>query len=464
MGRPSCRMLAIPAILAVLAAIPAVAAPEMRTVDSVQSLREAMARSNQRIRMKPGIYTATDALEDNKTVFLVSGSNNRFDLRGVTIQVDTRVLGRLRGGVHDFATYRITGDNNTFLGATFEDIGDTPPHWGLSTLHIRGNDTTVRDCRLIVRGSAPFGYGNLWGKGAGAAVRLQKHAGMAVFGDRTLIESCRLEIHTFGHGIHMHGAQNTVIRHTVVEGELRTTDDILTEKGGLAEKFNYKIMYPKWLKGDPIPPGKMIALGEDGIRAYVYDKRNGKNVRTGHIAVVGCTVRRMRGGIGICAANSGIILDSQAIDCADYGFSVPNGGVVRNCRANAAYGLVLSNPYPEHRNADIEIDVVPSERELGDHPLARVVGRGHRIRLHWTGDKPPATLRPIELGLSNRYNARNTKPEDLPKRLGTDHVRLENDTPCPVTLSQYTSECIVVGDAPVTEQGKGNLVIKMPAE
>lgn len=96
-------------------------------IDSVEQFREAISRSGGKIRVKPGVYKVTDAEADNKTVFLCDGSDNYFDMRGVTIQIDTQVLADLRGKIHSLTVYRMKGDNITFEGAVFEDVGDQPP-------------------------------------------------------------------------------------------------------------------------------------------------------------------------------------------------------------------------------------------------------------------------------------------------------------------------------------------------
>ena len=80
--------------------------PGFTVISSVCELRDCLAASGQRIRMKPGTYSITNAEPDRKTVVHVRGNDNYFDLRGVTLQLDTQILGALRGKVHELCVYR----------------------------------------------------------------------------------------------------------------------------------------------------------------------------------------------------------------------------------------------------------------------------------------------------------------------------------------------------------------------
>ncbi len=436
--------------------------PGFTVVDSIAQLRKVMQRDDQNIRMKPGTYRVEDTWPDDaQSVFVVSGSNNHFDMRGVTIEVPTEIYRDMRGRVHSLAGYRIHGHHNTFEGATFENTGDHPPHQSLPEFSVRGDDNRFTGCRFIIRGSAPYGCGDYYGKGGGSAVRLQKHSAMQVGGDRTVIEDCDFRIHTFGHGIFMQGAQDTVIRNITMEGELRRTCELYEEEGGIAARFDYQIMYPPWHKGRPIPRKRMLSLSEDGIRAYVYGTdREGNRRRTGHITVENCTIKQMRGGITICMARSGTITDSTVLDAGCHAYSVPSDGVVRNSRGNAAYGPLLVMPYKQHRRADIELELLDAPHAMGDHPLARITGDGgHRIRIEYAGKRPPEALRPIIVGsVGDRYTEENTPPGQLIRHHVARRIRLENRTPHPVQLTRFAIDCRVTSEGPVEDDGEDNAI------
>ena len=91
------------------------------SVSSVKGLREVMTKSHQQIVMTPGTYVVSNLL-DSRTVFHLSGSDNVYDLSGVTIQVPLSTLRKMTSrGAHGRAAYRITGNRITLKGATFEN-------------------------------------------------------------------------------------------------------------------------------------------------------------------------------------------------------------------------------------------------------------------------------------------------------------------------------------------------------
>lgn len=428
-----------------------------RRISSIAELRAAATASGQKVRMQPGVYRVTDALADNRTVFNFSGSNNTFDLRGVTIEIDTQVMANMRSAAaHELSVYRVSGDRLAIQGATFEDIGNKSPQRSLSEFGVTGNDVAFRNCKFVIRGSAPYGYGDLYGKGRGAVVRLHKHAAMAVRGDRCRIEDCYFRIHTFGHGIHMHGAQNTTIRNVTMLGDLRPTDEIYRETTGLAAEFDYKIMSPPSRKGQPIPHGEMLSLTEDGIRAYHEGPdKQGNQRRTGLILAESCFIERMRGGIVIGMASGGKVTGCTVVDCGRSGYSIPSGGIVRASKGNAAYSPLLVMSYNNKRNADIELELMGSVREMGNHPMvAVVVGIGHIIKIVPAGSGSPGHLRAIILG--SRFGEVD---EDTQARWNrTVGIRLTNLTPNPVKLTPATSNCKIVSIGPVEDLGRGNRI------
>jgi len=142
-------------------------------IASLVELRDAVRLSDQEIVMRPGNYSINDLPDNNDRYILVSGSNNTIDLTGVHIDVPVQTdlpeavihfSGRgntLSGGtiensynsgitnVVDFVAYNI---ERTFLA------NGAKPH-----MVIAGNDTTILNTTLIVRGSFPYGYGSYFG-------------------------------------------------------------------------------------------------------------------------------------------------------------------------------------------------------------------------------------------------------------------------------------------------------------
>jgi len=430
--------------------------PGFTEISSIGEFRAALTESAGKVRMKPGVYLVQDALPDNQTLFLASGSNNHFDLRGVTIQVDTAVLARLTAKkAHDLTTYRVTGSNNTFEGAIFEDIGEHPPSRSLADFTVTGDGNIFRDCRFIVRGSAPYGYGCLFGKGTERTYEglLQKHAGLSVRGDNIQIIGCAFFIHTFGHAISMHGSQNTLIRDTTIEGELRPTDDLLKETSGPA--FDLKFTD---LRGRPIPAGYMLSLTEDGIRAYFDGDHDGKK-RTGAITVINCTVKRMRGGITLALASKPAHVENCTVIESGWtggAYDVPSGSIVKNCKGDAAYSPLLNQCRSNKNDTTIALELIASTEYRGAHPLAIINGSGHRVTLTTSAPPLPPACDILVGAATTLGTLSEDEGNDDPS--SASNVQLTNTTRQPVTLTDTSSHCTVASQGPVTNQGTANQI------
>ena len=139
----------------------------------------------------------------------------------------------------------------------------------------------------------------------------------------------------------------------------------------------------------------MINLAEDGIRAYKP---------TGKITVENCKVQRMRAGIKLYLADEATIRNCEVYDCVIQGYSIPNRGVIENCRGNAAYGPLFYIHSDGHRDQNVSIEVQPAPHGIGNHPLAAIKGSGHDIRFT-NGDGTGAQInRPIIVGYPMRFD------------------------------------------------------------
>lgn len=423
-------------------------------ISSLKELREASKESNQTIRMKPGHYVIKGFEPSGTTVMEFSGSNNTFDLTGVTIEFPTKLFKEMTGTkVHGLRMYTIYGDKLTFKGARFIDTGDTPPNVSVANFFIEGHDVTFQDCFIVTRGSSPYGVGDMLGKGRGSAMKLQKHSAMAITGDRAYIKDCKFRIMTYGHGIHIHGAQDTHLDGVIMMGDQRNTSDIIDSKDPLMAKFDYKYQFPDWKKDQPIPRDEMIGLTEDGIRAYLEgeDKDTGERRRTGHILVENCAVNGMRGGITLAIGSRATVRDSVVINCS-HAYSLPSDSTIENCKANVTNGPALSLPYAHKGNSKVEIELLEHTREeVGTHPLAEITGSGHDITFT-TKAPPPARLRPIIVGSTG---ARYTDDADEKNR--ANEIKIDNQTDHTVILASSSSNCTVKSQGKVLEdKGKDN--------
>ena len=450
-------------------------------VSSIEDFREVMTKSNQHIVMKPGIYVVTDLL-DNKTAFLLSGSNNYFDLSGVTFQILISTLRKMTSkGAHGRTVFRITGNIITLKGGTFENTYDDGmttvtdfgsynqnemyhPSGALNEISVSGDDVKLIDCKLTVRGSFPYGYGNMYGIGRGNVVGLKKHGGIHSTGNRILIDNCYVKMESFCHAIFFTGGDDIVVRNTTVEGGVRPSNELYNETndGDLANKFDYKLQWPEEVKGLPIPNDHMLNLTEDGIRAYRG---------AGNVTVENCKVMKMRGGIKLYMAKSATVSNCEVLDCVIQGYSVPSKGTIANCKGNAAYGPLLYVHFDSHSSQHIDLMVLPSSHGLGDHPLAAIKGRSHTIRFTSVDNSIPKILRPIIVGYPLRFDFLCMDYPDVPEgykerltkyveNYKATNIKLTNGTYFPVVLGKLSRDNEINSIGPIKDYGFNNTLLK----
>ncbi len=449
-------------------------------VSSIKELRQVMTRSHQQITMAPGTYVVSDLL-DSRTAFHLSGSDNVYDLSGVTIQIPLGTLRQMTSrGAHGRAAYRITGDRMTLKGGTFEntyDDGTTGvvdfgsynqnseyhPVGGMNEMSISGDDVQIIACKLTVRGSFPYGYGNIYGIGRGSVVGLKKHGGIHSTGDRLIIDGCQVRMESFCHAIFFTGGDDIAVRNTYVEGGVRPSNDLYreTDDGDLAKRFDYKMQWPESVTGLPIPRDHMLNLSEDGIRAYSG---------TGHVTVDNCKVVRARGGIKLYMAKSARVSNCQVLDCVIQGYSVPSRGTITRCSGNAAYGPLLYVHFDSHASQRIDLEVLPSPHALGDHPLAVIRGRGHRIRFTASGDSTPEASRPIIVGYPLRFDFLCVNYPNVPtgyeehfaryapKTYVASGITVNNSTAHPVVLGGQSRDNTITSLSSIRDYGTNNTV------
>jgi hypothetical protein len=432
-------------------------------VSSLDALRRAVAKSNQQIILEPGDYEVSD-----REGFRLSGSNNDIDLTGAYIEIPLNI-------VSGSSLFRLTGDNITLRGGTFEDtypdgmteVTDFGGYnqrrklGGMTDIAVSGDDNRIIGIKMTVRGSFPYGYGNMYGIGAGNVVGLKKHCGIRITGDRAIIDGCDIKMEAFGHVIYVQGGDRTTVRNTVIEGTLRPSNDCYNEidAGDLAKRFNYQLQWPESVRGLPIPRDHMLNCTEDGIRAYKG---------AGDMIVENCVVKKCRGGIKLYMARSARVSNCRVLDCVVQGYSVPSRGVITNSSGNAAYGPLLYIHFDGHSNQRIDLKVLPAPHALGDHPLAAIKGRGHSITFTRAASPTPETLRPIIVGYPMRFDFLCVDYPDVPdgyeehfakyspETYEASGITIDNGTAHPVVLGEQSQKNTVVSIGTVRDHGTNN--------
>lgn len=434
-------------------------------VDSLDALRDVIGKSNQQIILAPGKYKVND-----RRGFRFSGSNNDVNLFGAYIEVPMEVAsGR--------TLFRLTGDHIIIRGGTLEDTypdGKTKvtdfgeynqnnKYGKMNEVTVDGDDNRLEGMKMTIRGSFPYGYGNMYGIGAGSVVGLRKHCGIQIKGDRAVIDGCDVKIEAFGHAIYVQGGDRTTVRNTVVEGVLRPSNDCYneTDNGDLARRFKYQLQWPEEVRGLPIPRDHMINCTEDGIRAYKG---------AGHMIVENCIVRKTRGGIKLYMAKSAKVTNCKVLDCVVQGYSLPSRGVISNSIGNAAYGPMLYVHGDNHSNQSIDLKVLPAPHSLGDHPLAAIKGRGHQIKFTRVGKDVKETWRPIIVGYPMRFDFLSVDYPDVPKgheahfkkyapkTYKASNITIYNGTAHPVVIGKLSEENTIISHGAVRDDGVDNTV------
>lgn len=396
-------------------------------VTSIDELRDYAARDYVRVRLRPGTYTLDRATSHHFLQF--TGNDSHFDLRGVKLQIDTRLFRQFgpRGGSDFFyCAIDLAGDRIVLEGLTTENVGDLPGIQGKNKIiNITGAGVELRDVDITTSGSSPWGYGSLFGIGGGDVRKMNGiRVGWPAVGVKLI--NCRVHMRAMGHAIFVQGAVDTLIEDCHVDGLLRPTVEILTEKSGYAFDRGFKASGPDYVEGVPVGadgrilPGEMVSLSEDGIR--LYDRGSGHD--TGATTIRRCTVRQMRRGIctGLGPAADRVI-DCEVRDCIAAGFNIGSGDTLEACRADAKYAEALSCPYGNSHGASVDLEVLDSRDGLGNDLLATLNGQAHVVRLHTARPEfvPPAMI--VALGTHRGY-AFYQRGETMVSK-----VELSNETP-----------------------------------
>lgn len=417
---------------------------------TLSELRAALRNSDQAIVMKPGRYTLTD-LPRGARDFPCSGSNNTIDLSEVHVTVPVGTTRR--------SYITISGNDNVFRGGTFEDtypsglkeVTDFGAYnknrstlakglEGSAVLTVTGNDNTVADTRLTIRGSFPYGYGSLYGIGADNVYGLDKRCGILVKGQRNVIDGCDVQQRAFGHGIYLQRpADQTLIKNCIVEGAMRPSNKLYleTDPKDLPVRSNYRLPTENRGRGrsrdrnqnagPAIPRDTMIPLSEDGIRVYAGG---------GSVVVENCTVKKMRGGIRLYLASRAKVTNCTATDCGHTNFNLPNGGKISGSTGNFAYAP-LSDFRLSRSRQQVELTILPSPHAVGPHNLADILGSDHDIVFHRTPGPLDTQLRPIVIE--------------------ADNSTIRNETEYPIILQPTASGNTVVSFGQVTDLGANNV-------
>ncbi len=472
------------ALLLTLTMMNGYAAQRQLHIRSIEELVACAAMDNVHVTMQSGIYHIDDTamavivplkVYGNNTTGEVqapkdrpattylhfSGNNSTYNLEGVVI--------KLSGILHSLATTLdlfelfVTGNNNTIRGLSIEDEDESiaPTGGGAVMVHVMGDENTLDGLYLLTRGSTPYGYGHLLGKGSPAGyARLNKHSVLLISGRNTKILNSHLETHAFGHGLFMQGAVNTHIENCLIEGRLRSTDEMLSETSGVAYDAGFKSIYPPGV----FEANRMIALSEDGVRTYPFGGY--VNRLTQGVTVINTTVKRMRSGFDVSVNTPPtVIVGCEAIECQEKGYSVGSQSVVVNSRGDAKYGPLLTFQRTDVENAYVDLELTSAVSDYKVTRLAEISGSGHYIRLRNYSEEGCQRELPIVFGETfwsdvHRFRFPDQDPANFS---GAYNVTLVNETGMPAEFAELSGGCLLYTNGQVDQIGtveQGNRVVK----
>lgn len=431
-----------------------VAQADVVTVSNLTQLADAAARSGQNVRMLPGTYQMQDYLTKevleqiragvDRTqsrppvpMFVFRGDANRFDLREVTIEIDTTLYRKLPQGGYTRCLI-IAGSGNHFSGLTIRNTGLNQGSGG-NTLSIAGRSNTLENVTLNVHGSFPYGYGDLLGKGGPNLVSIQKQSGIQVLGDGSVVRGCRVFSRAFGHCFYIQEGTDILLENCYAEGVMRPTNEMLRDTNGPAFDLAFKSVYENRDGRYMITPGYVKSLSEDGFRTYG---------NAGYVTLINCTAINTRAGFEIGTRDDSprktILQNCLARGC-ERGFLIGSQTVVRQSRGDMTHGPLLY--LRGGRESDVELELAGGPTEGTVHALATIAGVNHRVRLTTQAYETDFPKVPIWFGFGMPMHAEMSSPI-LPA--GTTNVTLLNEIPnVAIITNAETVDCNVESSGPI---------------
>lgn len=439
-----------------------------QTVNTLTDLLPYLDDDNVSVTLSPGTYTVTAAdiangtigytepLADTRAVLLVEGSNSTYDFTGVTLQIETDVL--QAWGNKDVYGIQMLGNDTTIKNLKLEYTGNTRPSKRATAIVMDGSGNALDGVHMTVRGSYPYGYGDAFGKGGSFTIKHYKHSSLLIRGLNNLVKNCTVIHRSYGHAIFMQGAESPTIQGCYVEGEVRTTDDMLSETSGPAYDINFMT---DW--GYTLPAGYMLSLGEEGIRAYNAGRTIINGVRlasrpASNVTVKDCTVKNMRGGITLAHASGTKYVEGCTVVACEQGYALGTGTVV-NSGADAIYGPVYKNTYSSDNGYVADITILPPSGAYfnGTGAVAYLGGKNHDLTFRCPDPSPNTNLEVRVSGdLQNIRMLNGNNPSQ--NNLTSTDIVVDNLSSYPMVLHADSSGTTGTSAGPVTDNGTNNSI------
>lgn len=430
-------------------------------VSSIKELNAVLFQSDINVVMTPGTYRVgpddvASGLLPNAYIFELTGANCTYDFTGVTLEFETEIL-RSYGDVIVYE-FRVVGYNNVVKNLTIKDIGDVKPQKSAVSVLFDGQDNLIEGLTVEARGSYPYGYGDVFGKGAGPVISHQKHSSILIRGERNHLKNAIIRQHTYGHGIFVQGGIDTLIEGCELYGDdTRTSDDILAEAGtgSPADLVDFMTVW-----GYRLTPGWMFSKHEDGIRAYSTGPHyiTGEETHTQNMIVRDCVIKNFRSGVTIGFCNDTKIIENCLAVGTEGAFWAGTEGEIINSKGDAAYGAIYGTAYQHDRDSKIDVTLIDVGNEkYGNHPIMYLGGSGHEVTLK-SEEANLSENAEIMISGENRSIRFEEGREDTYYKQTASNISLTNHTGYPVILATDAANSIVESCGNVTDNGTANVI------
>lgn len=439
-------------------------------VGSLSDLLPYLEKDNVDVKLKPGTYNITTqdiakglykeetTVKNTSAVLLLfKGTNSTYDFTNVTINVGTKVLQAF--GNKQVYILQIIGNNNVLKNLTLANVGSLhdAPNKRACNLVMDGAYNKIEGFYVTTKGSFPYGYGDIFGKGGKTVIKHRKHSACLIRGESNHLKNTHFTHRSYGHCVFMQAANNALIEGCLIEGEVRKTDDMLAETSGPAFDVDFMTVW-----GYKIPKGYMLSTGEAGIRAYnggntIIDGKKYKR-GTSNPTVINNTIKNMRTGVTLAhATGKKLVKNCVAIGCEN-GFSLGSGKAI-NCSADCSFGPAYSTTYEKDKKYHADITILPATTPYynGSGSIAYIGGSEHEITLKGSEEVVEEGLAIKVGGDKNNLRLLNGNFPHQNNFKGFD-FELENLTNYPVVLSKKSYRVKVKSVGKVTDLGKKNNV------
>jgi len=446
------------------------------TVNSLQDLAPYLSQSDVNVTLAPGDYYVTGSdvsngiigqawsgtagiVGDSFDIFQISGNDSTYDFTGVTIYIETETA-QSTGGL-ELYEIRFLGNNNIIKNLTVVDDGnvDDAPSNRANSVCIDGANNTLEGCHFTVKGSSPYGYGDMFGKGG------NKRCACLVRGLSNTVKNCTFIHRAFGHGIYFQAAIDPVVEGCYVEGELRSTDEVKAEDGtgSYADVRNFDTTYGFNLR-DELDGNFYFSCQEDGIRSY----NAGETIIDGieydrpitNVTITNSTVIQMRSGVTIGWANGTKLVENCTALACEANYWVGGSTNVINCSGDASVGALYSTDLDRGSASNIELTLVDNYVTSldGENTAVYFASSDHNITLHdgTTSFDDDIEIHIGEARLAYRFKwGSNNEPYDR----NANDLTFTNNTNYPIYVGDKATNTDITTCGPVVvDDGSGTTI------